>query len=108
MDEAALERYARLFHEQGRLTVNAERAKPFNVEDWDGRTPEQKEIDLRGVSAVAAEVLRDAGIDATALGLARRRLRRIAALCRDEPSGSIATGLILAVIGNEEKEAGHG
>jgi hypothetical protein len=65
MDDAALERYARLFHERGRLTVNAEREKPFAVEDWEGRTPEQKEIDLRGASAVVAAVVHDAGLENT-------------------------------------------
>ena len=65
MDEAALERYARLFHEQGRLTVNAERKKPFGVEDWEGRTPEQKEIDLRGASAIAAAAVADAKLENT-------------------------------------------
>lgn len=56
------ETYGRIFHEQGRLTVNAEREKPFGVEDWDQRTPEQQEIDMRGASAVAAAAVRDAGL----------------------------------------------
>jgi len=47
------EPYGRIFHEQGRLTVNAEREKPFHVEDWDRRTREQQEIDMRGAEAVA-------------------------------------------------------
>lgn len=45
----------RIFHEQGRLTVNAEREKPFGVGPWEDRTPEQQEIDMRGASAVAAD-----------------------------------------------------
>ena len=56
------EPYGRIFHEQGRLTVNAERAKPFHVEGWDKRTAEQKEIDMRGASAVAAQAVHDAGL----------------------------------------------
>ena len=63
MDDATLERYARLFHEQGRLTVNAEREKPFGVEPWEKRTPEQQEIDMRGAEAVAVQAVRDAGLD---------------------------------------------
>lgn len=54
------ERYGRLFHEQGRLTVNAEREKPFAVEPWDKRTAEQREIDMRGASAVAVRAVADA------------------------------------------------
>ena len=65
MDDATLERYARLFHEQGRLTVNAERAKPFYVRPWEERSEEQKEIDRRGVSAVAAAAVADAKLENT-------------------------------------------
>ena len=54
------ERYGRLFNERGRLTVNAEREKPFHVEGWEGRTEEQKEIDMRGASAVATRAVHDA------------------------------------------------
>jgi hypothetical protein len=53
----------RLFHEQGRVTVNAEREKPFNVRPWEGRTGEQQEIDMRGASAVAARAVADAGLE---------------------------------------------
>lgn len=63
-DEAAdpREQLGRVFHEQGRLTVNAERERPSQVEPWEGRTPEQREIDMRGASAVAAQAVRDAGL----------------------------------------------
>jgi hypothetical protein len=61
----------RIFHEQGRLTVNAEREKPFHVEDWDRRTSEQREIDMRGASAVAARAVSDAKLEAAAM---RKRL----------------------------------
>ena len=54
------EAYGRIFHEQGRLTVNAEREKPFAVEPWDKRTAEQREIDMRGASAVAVRAVADA------------------------------------------------
>jgi hypothetical protein len=54
------EPYGRIFHEQGRLTVNAEREKPFAVEAWEDRTDEQREIDMRGASAVAVQAVADA------------------------------------------------
>lgn len=55
----------RIFHEQGRLTVNAEREKPFpGVGPWEDRTDEQRELDMRGASAVAARAVADAGVDA--------------------------------------------
>ena len=57
------EPYGRLFHEQGRLTVNAEREKPFGVGPWEDRTDEQREIDMRGASAVAAQAVADAGLE---------------------------------------------
>jgi hypothetical protein len=53
------EQYGRIFHEQGRLTVNAEREKPFRVWPWWQRTAEEKEIDMRGASAVAAQAVAD-------------------------------------------------
>lgn len=56
------ERYGRIFHEQGRLTVNAEREKPFAVDPWEGRTGEMREIDMRGASAVAIQAIADAGL----------------------------------------------
>ena len=52
------ETLGRIFHEQGRLTVNAERERPFILGEWPDRTPEQQEIDMRGAAAVAAEALR--------------------------------------------------
>lgn len=54
------EPYGRLFHEQGRVPVNAEREKPFRVLPWEMRTKEQQEIDMRGASAVAAQAVADA------------------------------------------------
>jgi hypothetical protein len=57
------EELGRLFHEQGRVTVNAEREKPFGVRPWEGRTGEQREIDMRGASAVAARAVADAGLE---------------------------------------------
>lgn len=56
------EPYGQVFHEQGRLTVNAEREKPFAVGKWEDRTDEQREIDMRGASAVAAQAVADAGL----------------------------------------------
>ena len=53
----------RIFHEQGRMTVNAEREKPFAVEPWDKRTAEQREIDMRGASAVAVQAVADAKLE---------------------------------------------
>ena len=50
----------RIFHEQGRMTVNAEREKPFAVGPWEERTEEMREIDMRGASAVAARAVKDA------------------------------------------------
>lgn len=75
------ESYGRLFHEQGRLTVNAEREKPFGVEPWEDRSSEQREIDMRGASAVAAQAVHDAGLrsEAEAMELARYRTHRNAA-----------------------------
>ena len=56
------EPYGQIFHEQGRLTVNAEREKPFAVGKWEDRTDEQREIDMRGSSAVAAQAVADAKV----------------------------------------------
>jgi hypothetical protein len=47
----------RIFHEQGRIPVNAEREKPFGVLPWEDRTDEQREIDMRGAHAVAVFAL---------------------------------------------------
>ena len=57
------EPYGRIFHEQGRLTVNAEREKPFLIAAWPDRTAEQQEIDMRGASAVAVRAVADAELD---------------------------------------------
>lgn len=86
------ERYGRIFHEQGRLTVNAERAKRFNIEPWEDRTWEQREIDERGASAVAAQAVADAGIDLDAL-----RGHRLAAVAeQDRLKAAIAQVIRLA------------
>lgn len=71
MAEDPREPYGRTFHEQGRIPVNAEREKPFNVGPWEDRTEEQREIDMRGASAVAAQAVADAGLEAAEL---RKRL----------------------------------
>ena len=57
------EPYGQTFHEQGRLTVNAEREKPFAVTEWPDRTAEQQEIDMRGASAVAVRAVADARLE---------------------------------------------
>jgi hypothetical protein len=86
MDDATLKRYARLFHEAGRLTVNVDREKPFGVEpDWDKRSDEQKEIDLRGVSAVAARAVSDAHLEAAAI---RKQLVAFSIHMPSPPQGS--------------------
>jgi hypothetical protein len=54
------EPYGRIFHEAGRLTVNAEREKPFRVLPWEQRTDEEKELDMRGAAAVAVQAVADA------------------------------------------------
>ena len=105
------EALGRLVHET-RLAHEADQAaadgrKRFNLGAWEERAPSQRELDMRIGAAVAARAVADAGIDPAALQVARRDLRRIAALCRDEPSGSIATGLILAIIDSEEESRGE-
>ena len=60
MTDDPREPYGQIFHEQGRVTVNAEREKPFAVGPWEDRTDEQREIDMRGASAVAAQAVADA------------------------------------------------
>jgi len=59
------EPYGRLFHEQGRLTVNAElpERQRRGIGPWEERDPAQREIDMRGASAVAARAVHDAGFD---------------------------------------------
>ena len=91
----------RLVHD-ARLACEADRAaaegrERFKLGTWEERDDWQRELDMRIGEAVAGRAVADAGV-------ARRDLRRIAALCRDEPSGTIATGLILAVIDSEEAD----
>ena len=52
------EPYGRVFHEQGRLTVNAElpERQRRGIGPWEEREPMQQEIDKRGAAAVAARV----------------------------------------------------
>ena len=69
------EPYGRIFHEQGRLTVNAEREKPFSVEPWEKRSKEQRELDMRGADAVAKRAVHDAGFDQAKLAAEIIRLR---------------------------------
>lgn len=74
------ERYGRIFHEQGRLTVNAEREKPFAVDPWEDRTGEMREIDMRGASAVAVQAVHDAGLS---LDACRKRVMQLEARFRE-------------------------
>ena len=62
------EPYGRIFHEQGRLTVNAELPdrQRRGIGPWEEREPMQQEIDMRGASAVAGRAVLDAGIDLAA------------------------------------------
>ena len=70
-----------VFHEAGRVTVNAERDKPFDVRPWAERTGEQREVDERGASAVAAEAVRRAGLDLAAKEMAvRQRQAKLSAI----------------------------
>ena len=69
------EPYGRIFHEQGRLTVNAEREKPFSVEPWEKRSKEQRELDMRGADAVAKRAVHDAGFDQAQFAAEIIRLR---------------------------------
>lgn len=121
----------RIFHEQGRLTVNAEREKPFSVESWDLRTPEQREIDMRGGHAVANYALAEnaatwgvscascaahldrAGAERERAERAEARLAAVRDACRSIPT-PIAER-ILAITGtggtqdrSDEKEGDHG
>ena len=70
------EPYGQIFHEQGRLTVNAEREKPFRVLPWEGRTAEEKELDMRGASAVAVRAVADADIRLEQLDAENIRLHK--------------------------------
>jgi hypothetical protein len=65
----------RIFHESGRLTVNAEREKPFAIGAWEDRTNEMREIDMRGASAVAVRAVADAGLRSERLELEAATLR---------------------------------
>ena len=119
------EPYGRLFHEQGRLTVNAEREKPFYVLPWEGRTAEEKELDMRGASAVAVRAVADAKVGnermrAQLLAFAAERDRALRELQRSadrESPLSRERGIWLAALAqvrgeaqerSEDKEAGHG
>ena len=55
---------ARLVHEQ-RVAKNAEKERPFVLAAWDDRTEDQKDLDRRIASAIAARAVADAGVDAT-------------------------------------------
>lgn len=79
------EHYGQLFHEHGRLTVNAEREKPFGVQPWKDRTDEQREIDMRGASAVAAEARRD--VEAELIRL--RKFRMAVTVCLPVALGAL-------------------
>ena len=61
------EPYGRLFHERGRLTVNAElpERQRRGIGPWEERDPMQCEIDMRGASAVAVQAVHDAGLENT-------------------------------------------
>ena len=111
------EPYGRLFHEQGRLTVNAEREKPFTVGPWEERTDEQREIDMRGASAVAAQAVADAKVEgrrirAQVLAFAAERDRAIRELKRradrSVPGVERDTWLAAAAVvaGIQEREEG--
>ena len=119
------EPYGRLFHEQGRLTVNAEREKPFLIAAWPDRTAEQQEIDMRGASAVAVQAVADAKVEvdkmrATVMAahseLARlrdrcdERDRLISALIAEHPVelGRFSRMLSDAALGQERREEGSG
>lgn len=83
IDEAAIDRYAQLIHERGRLTVNAERDRPFVIPAWGDRTEEQQELDRRAASAVAAAAVHDAGLDLAAKEMRIRQLEAEAGRLRD-------------------------
>ena len=74
----------RIVHEQ-RLALNAELEHPRGLLPWEQRAPMQQELDMRIGSAVAAQAVRDAGLEnermrmqlfaiGTALPAARRAL----------------------------------
>ena len=101
------EPYGRLVHEQ-RVALNAELERPFVLGAWEDRAEHQRELDMRIGSAVAAQAVADAKLDVAALEMARRKLVRIAALCRDAvastPKGGVPgvnADLLLALIGND-------
>ena len=100
---------ARLVHEQ-RVAKNAEKERPFVLTDWDGRTEDQKDLDRRIASAVAAQALAryaDERRDQTLARMSRSvKLARIAALCHAKPDRVCAED-VLRIIGDEEG-AGHG
>ncbi len=100
------EPYGRIFHEQGRLTVNAEREKPFAVAAWPDRTDEMREIDMRGASAVAVRAVADARADLTAGNREIVRLRaELDALEKHRPAilGALRARLAVSPHGNDAK-----
>jgi hypothetical protein len=58
-----LDALAELVHEQ-RRAKNAERDRPFGLVEWEDRTEDQKDLDRRIASAVAARAVADAKLDA--------------------------------------------
>ena len=107
------EPYGRIFHEQGRLTVNAEREKPFLIAAWPDRTAEQQEIDMRGASAVAVQAVADAKVGnermrAQLLAFAAERDRALRELQRSadrESPLSRERGIWLAALAQVRGEA---
>jgi hypothetical protein len=71
------EPYGRLFHEQGRLTVNAElpERQRRGIGSWEERDPMQQEIDMRGANAVAVQAVHDAGFNQAELAAQVIRLQ---------------------------------
>lgn len=116
------EPYGRLFHEQGRLTVNAERVKPFAVEPWEKRSREQQELDMRGANAVAVQAVHDAGLEADRMRAQLLAVSIALPAALDALSAAVAGSeyehqkrryraawtALEALGGSEEGEAGHG
>lgn len=90
------EPYGQIFHEQGRIPVNAEREKPFAVGPWKDRTGEQQEIDMRGASAVAARAVADAKLNDDRA--------RILLLALGAHRGAIFDALTMAIEGSEYED----
>jgi hypothetical protein len=75
---------------------------------WEALGDGEREPFMRGASAVAAQAVADAGLEVAALEMARRKLVRIAALCRDAKASAelgsvpgVNADLLLALIGND-------